>query len=160
MGKKSKKHSDNTIAQNRKARHEYTIEKHFEAGIVLQGWEVKSLRLGKAQVADSYVVIKRGEAWLLGANITPLQTASTHIKPEPARTRKLLLHKKELKSLIGLVEQRGYTLVALSLYWKNNRVKLDVGLAKGKKKHDKRETIKQRDWAREKSRMIKNIGKT
>lgn len=144
-----------TIAVNRKAHHDYTLEQRFEAGVSLQGWEVKSLRAGKAQIADSYVLIKRGEAWLIGSNITPLLSASTHVKPEPDRTRKLLLHKKEINSLLGLTERKGYTLIPLSLYWKQGRAKMEIGLAKGKKQHDKRATEKDREWQREKQRMFK-----
>ncbi len=152
--KKSDK-PDNTIAQNRKAHHDFFIEDRFEAGLVLEGWEVKSLRAGKVQLDQGYVILKYGAAWLFGAQITPLQTVSTHINPDPTRSRKLLLHQKELGKLIGSIERKGYTVVPLSLYWKNNRVKLAIGLAKGKKLHDKRETEKQRDWDREKQRLLK-----
>ncbi|MDR3478573.1 MAG: SsrA-binding protein SmpB [Gammaproteobacteria bacterium] len=151
-----KQKSDQTIALNRKALHEYSIEDRFEAGISLQGWEVKSLRAGRVQLDQSYVIVKNGEAWLLGSNMTPLQTASTHINPDPQRTRKLLLHAKELSKLIGSVERKGYTLIPLSLYWKNNRVKLAIALAKGKKQHDKRAAEKERDWKRDKQRILKN----
>lgn len=144
-----------TIAKNRKAYHEYTIEAHYETGIVLKGWEVKSLRAGKLQIAESYVLLKKNEAWLIGAHISPLLSASTHVHAEPTQTRKLLLHKKELVTLIGLTQRKGYTLVPLSVYWKNSHVKLDIGLAKGKKVHDKRETEKDRDWGREKQRLSK-----
>ncbi len=144
-----------TIVTNKKARHDYFIEDRFEAGIALEGWEVKSLRAGKVQIVDSYVFIKNGEAWITNAIITPLQTASTHIHPEPNRTRKLLLHRQELDRLIGAVERKGYTLVALSLYWKHGRVKAEIGLAKGKATHDKRATEKERDWKREKERLLK-----
>lgn len=146
---------DITIAVNRKAHHEYTIEDHYEAGLVLQGWEIKSLRAGRVQLDQSYVLLKNSEAWLLGSLITPLLTASTHITTDPQRTRKLLLHHNELKKLIGSVERKGYTLIPLKLYWKNNKVKLDIALAKGKKQHDKRATEKERDWAREKQRVMK-----
>lgn len=142
------------IALNRKATHEYTIEQHYEAGIVLEGWEVKSLRSSKVQIAESYVLLKKGEAWLIGCHISPLLSASTHVHPDPTRTRKLLLHRKELKSLIGLIERKGYTLIPLSIYWKQGRVKLNIGLAKGKKSHDKRHAEKERDWAREKQRLF------
>lgn len=152
----NKQKSDNTIALNRRALHEYSIEDKFEVGIALEGWEVKSLRAGRIQLDQSYVILKNGEAWLLGANITPLQTASTHIHPDPQRTRKLLLHAQELNKLIGSVERRGYTLIALSLYWKSNRIKLSVALAKGKKQHDKRAAEKDRDWKRDKQRLLKN----
>lgn len=144
-----------TIVVNRKARHEYFIEETFEAGVALEGWEVKSLRAGKAQLVDSYVIIKEGEAWLLGSLITPLPTASTHIHPDPSRTRKLLLHRRELDRLIGAVERKGYTLIALSLYWKHGRAKAEVGLAKGKQTHDKRATEKDREWQRQKQRILK-----
>lgn len=144
-----------TIAQNRKARHEYFIEDKFEAGLVLEGWEVKSLRAGRVQLDQSYVILKHMQAWLFGALITPLATASTHINPDPQRSRKLLLKRSELNKLIGLIERRGYTLVPLTLYWKNNRVKLEIGLAKGKKQHDKRAALKERDWQRQKERLFK-----
>lgn len=157
MSSKNKKFSDNshTIAVNKKAFHDYHIEQRYEAGLVLEGWEVKSIRAGRIQLSDSYVIIKRGEAWLLGVNISPLPTTSTHIKADPARTRKLLLNSKELRTLIGAVQRKGYTLTTLSLYWKKNRVKLEIGLAKGKKDYDKRETLKQRDWDQEKQRIAK-----
>lgn len=152
----NQKHNFNTsIAVNRKAHHEYSIEERFEAGIALHGWEVKSLRAGKVQLDQSYVIIQHNEAWLLGGLITPLQTASTHINPDPQRTRKLLLNKKELNKLIGSVERKGYTLIPLNLHWKNNKVKLEIALAKGKKLHDKRASIKERDWQRQKQRVLK-----
>jgi SsrA-binding protein len=150
----SKEHSS-TIVINKKARFEYFIEDEYEAGLVLQGWEIKSLRAGKINLSDAHVIVKYGEAWLLGAQIQPLPTASTHIQPEPDRTRKLLLNRKELSHLIGSVERQGYTLIPLSLYWKKNRVKAKIALAKGKKMHDKRSTIKDRDWERDRSRMMK-----
>ncbi len=153
MTKQQKTNSQ--IATNRKAHHDYFIEERFEAGLVLQGWEVKSLRAGKVQLDQGYVLVKGGEAFLFGALITPLQTASTHIDPEQQRTRKLLLKKKELNKLIGNVERKGYTLVPLNLYWKSNRVKLEIGLAKGKKLHDKRATEKERDWQRQKQRLLR-----
>lgn len=152
---KKKKAPSNQIAINRKARFEYSIEETFEAGIVLTGWEVKSLRAGKANVADSYVILRQGEAWLLGCEIMPLNSASTHVKTEPNRTRKLLLHKKEISKLIGAKERKGYTIVALKLYWKENLAKIQIGIAKGKKLHDKRQTIKERDWQRNKQRILK-----
>ncbi|HET7649415.1 MAG TPA: SsrA-binding protein SmpB [Gammaproteobacteria bacterium] len=145
-----------TIALNKRARHEYFIEERIEAGIALEGWEVKSLRASKAQITESYVVIKNGEAWLLGAHVTPLPTASTHIHPDPTRTRKLLLNRGELDRLIGAVERKGYTLIPLALYWKRGRAKLEVGLAKGKKLHDKRATEKDRDWQRQKDRLVRH----
>lgn len=157
MNKKDdKKTEPATIALNKRARHEYFIEERFEAGLALEGWEVKSLRASKAQITESYVLIKAGEAWLFGAHITPLPTASTHIHPDPTRTRKLLLNRAELSRLIGAVERKGYTLVALALYWKRGRAKLEIGLAKGKKLHDKRATEKERDWQRQKERLVRH----
>ncbi|MFA7386513.1 MAG: SsrA-binding protein SmpB [Thiohalobacteraceae bacterium] len=154
--KKSKQAAgSSTIALNKKARHDFHIEDRFEAGLVLEGWEVKSLRAGKTQLVDSYVIVKDGEAWLLGCLITPLLTASTHIHPDATRTRKLLLHRNELNTLIGAVERKGYTLIPLAMYWKHGRAKLEVGLAKGKKEHDKRATEKDRDWKREKQRILR-----
>jgi SsrA-binding protein len=156
MARKQSKGSPNTIAQNKKARFDFFIEESFEAGLALQGWEVKSLRAGKAQLTESYVVLRDGDAWLLGAHFTPLVSASTHVDADPTRTRRLLLHRKELDRLTGLVERRGYTLVALELYWSHGRAKLKVGLAKGKKQHDKRATEKDRDWERDKARILKS----
>jgi SsrA-binding protein len=150
-----KQKTNSTIALNRKVQHEYFIEDRYEAGLVLRGWEVKSLRAGRVQLDQAYVLIKGNEAWLFGALITPLSTVSTHVTPDPTRTRKLLLHAGELKKLIGSVERKGYTLVPVCLYWKNNRVKLEIGLAKGKKLHDKRATEKERDWNRQKQRLLK-----
>lgn len=150
-----KKVPDNTIALNKKARFEFYIEDTFEAGLVLEGWEVKSLRAGKAQISDSHVIIKHGEAFLLGAQIQAQETAAAHIPTDPVRTRKLLLHKRELDKLIGSVERKGYTIVPLSLYWKKNLAKLKIALAKGKKTHDKRATTKDRDWSRDKARILK-----
>ena len=155
MSKPNKRHDDNTIALNKKARYDYTIEETYEAGLSLQGWEAKSLRDGRVQISDSYVLLKNGEAWLIGALINPLQTASTHIIPDPTRTRKLLLHKAELAKLIGAVERKGYTLIPLALYWKGSLAKAKIGLAKGKQTHDKRATEKDRDWDREKQRIFK-----
>lgn len=152
----SENSSKKTMALNRKAHHDYFFEQRFEAGIALQGWEVKSIRAGKAQITDSYVLIKRGEAWLINTNITPLLSASTHVKTEPARSRKLLFHKKEITTLLGLTERRGYTLIPLALYWKQNKLKIEVGLAKGKKSYDKREAEKDKDWQREKQRLFKH----
>lgn len=134
-----------TIAQNRKARHDYAVEQKFQAGIALEGWEVKSLRAGKAQLTDSYVLLKNGEAFIIGLQIQPLQTASTHVQPDPLRTRKLLLSRKELDRLVSSVEQKGYTAVVLSLEWSKHLVKCTVALAKGKKNYEKRETLKERD---------------
>lgn len=150
------KKPDNVIAQNKKAGHDYFFEEHLEAGIALQGWEVKSLRAGKLQLVDSYVLLKGNEAWLLGSLITPLPTASTHVKADPSRTRKLLLHRKEIARLIGAREREGYTLVATRMYWLRGKVKVNIALAKGKKQHDKRAVVKQRDWSREKARILKN----
>lgn len=155
MSKSGKKTSGSTIAVNKKARHDYFIEQNFECGMVLEGWEVKSLRAGRAQITETYVFLKNGEAWVTGAHFTPLNTASTHIKPDPTRTRKLLLNRKELDRMVGAVERKGYTLVALSLYWSKGRVKLEIGLAKGKKQHDKRASDKDRDWQRQKARILK-----
>lgn len=157
MANKSKKKSPrgSTIALNKKATHDYFIEERFEAGIALQGWEVKSLREGRIQIKESYITIKDGEAFLFGAHIVPLSTASTHIHPDPTRTRKLLLHRSELNKLIGQVERKGYTLVPTAMYWKKGMAKLEIGLAKGKKLHDKRASEKDRDWQREKERMFK-----
>jgi SsrA-binding protein len=159
MAKKPKKkagHGGSTIALNKKAKHEYFIQERYEAGIALQGWEVKSLREGRLQLKESYVTIKEGEAFLFGAHITALPTASKHTRPDPVRTRKLLMHRKELDKLIGLVERRGFTLVPLAMYWKKGMAKLEIGLAKGKKLHDKRATDKERDWQRDKQRILKN----
>ena len=153
--KQGKQQSERAIAQNRKARFDYFIEEDFEAGLELQGWEVKSLRAGKAQLTEAYVVLRDNQAWLLGAHITPLLSASTHVEPDPTRTRRLLLHRSEIDRLTGLVERRGYTLVPLELYWKNGRAKLAVGLAKGKKQHDKRAAEKERDWQIERARVLK-----
>jgi len=147
---------NSTIASNKKARHEFFVEDTFEAGLALEGWEVKSLREGRAQLTESYVHLRDGEAWLLGAHIAPLTTASTHIHPDPTRTRKLLLHRHELDRLIGAVERKGYTLVPLNLHWSKGRAKLEIGLAKGKKQHDKRATEKDRDWKRQKARILKS----
>ena len=155
MAKKKKKTPSNTIAQNKRARHDYHLESELEAGLVLEGWEVKSLRAGKAQINESYILLKDGEAFLFGALITPLLSASTHISPSQQRSRKLLLHDYELSRLIGAVERKGYTIVPLSLYWKGSRVKCKIALAKGKHLHDKRASEKERDWNREKARLAK-----
>lgn len=144
-----------TIALNKRAHFDYFIEERFEAGLALHGWEVKSLRASKAQITESYVLIRNGEAWLLGAHVTPLTSASTHVHPDPTRTRKLLLQRTELDRLTGAVERKGYTLVPLALYWKHGLAKLEVGLAKGKKLHDKRATEKARDWQRQKQRLLR-----
>jgi SsrA-binding protein len=143
------------IAENRKARHEFFIEERLEAGLALMGWEVKSLRAGRTQLAESYVVVSHGEVFLVGAHITPLVSASTHVVATPTRQRKLLLNRAEIDRLVGAVERSGYTLVPLELYWKAGRVKLKIGLAKGKKQHDKRATEKERDWQRDKARLLR-----
>ena len=159
MGNKANKTAGSgsaTIALNKKVKHEYFIEDRYEAGVSLQGWEVKSLRAGKINLTEAYVTVKNGEAFLFGATITPLPTASTHVQPDSMRTRKLLLHREELNRLIGLVERKGYTLVPTAMYWKRGRAKLEIGLAKGKKQHDKRADEKERDWQREKQRMLKH----
>lgn len=145
-----------SIAENKKAFHDYFVEERYEAGLVLEGWEVKSIRAGRVQLKEAYVIVKDGEVWLLGCHISPLTTASTHIKPDPVRTRKLLLHEREIAKLIGKVERAGYALVPLNLHFAKGRVKLDIGLAKGKKQFDKRETEKQKDWVREKARLMRD----
>jgi SsrA-binding protein len=152
---KSKTNSGSTIALNKKAGHDYHIEQRYEAGLSLEGWEVKSLRAGRVQIKESYVKILHGEAFLLGAHLSPLPAASTHVSPDPIRTRKLLLKRAELNRLIGLTERAGYTLVPTAMYWKRGRAKLEIGLARGKKLHDKRATEKDRDWQREKERLFK-----
>ena len=154
MSKKSPKTSD-AIAVNRRARHDYFIEERLEAGLALEGWEVKSLREGRGQLTESYVNLRNGEAWLVGAHFSPLRTASTHVQTDPTRSRKLLLHRGELDRLVGAVERKGYALVPLDLHWSKGRVKLSIGLAKGKKQHDKRAANKDRDWARQKERILK-----
>jgi SsrA-binding protein len=143
------------IAENRRARHEYFIEERFEAGLSLAGWEVKAMRAGRAQLAESYVVIRNGEVFLQGAHVTPLNSASTHVITDPTRARKLLLHRAEIDRLVGAVERSGYTLIPLELYWKNGRAKVRIGLAKGKKQHDKRASEKDRDWQRDKARLLR-----
>lgn len=144
------------IVDNRKARHDYFIEEQFEAGLVLEGWEVKAIRAGRIQIAESHIVISNGELFVLNMHISPLDTASTHIKPDATRTRKLLMHKQEINKLIGRVEQRGFTLVPLNMYFKRGRIKMTIALAKGKKQHDKRATLKDRDWEREKARLMRH----
>ena len=156
MTKKKSNTPDNTIARNKKARFEYYIEDKFEAGLVLHGWEAKSLRAGKTQINDSYILLKDKEAFLFGALITPLPTASTHIKPDPQRTRKLLLNRAEINRLVSAVERQGYTVVPLTMYWKNGRAKLAIGVAKGKKAYDKRQTERERDWQLQKERLLKS----
>lgn len=144
------------IAVNRRARHDYFIEDSIEAGIVLMGWEVKSLREGRAQIAEAYVILKEGEAYLIGAHMTPLMSASTHVRTDPTRTRKLLLNERELSQLIGKTERSGYTIIPLDMHWTRGRAKLQIGLAKGKKQHDKRDDIKERDWNRQKERIMRH----
>lgn len=159
MSKKETAAPERVIAVNRRARFEYFIEERYEAGLVLKGWEVKSLRAGRAQIAEAYVVLKNREAWLIGAHLTPLRQTSTHEIADSTRTRKLLLHERELAMLIGKVERAGYTLIPLDLHWEKGRAKLEVGLAKGKKEHDKRDTEKERDWQREKGRIMRHNAK-
>ncbi|TLM79815.1 SsrA-binding protein SmpB [Microbulbifer harenosus] len=156
MAKKKKAPTSNTIALNKKAKHDYFIEEKFEAGLELQGWEVKACREGKAQLTDSYVLFKDGQAWLLGARIQPLISASTHYVTEPDRTRRLLLNRKEIAKLMASVEQKGYTCVCTALYWKKHLIKCEIALAKGKALHDKRDTEKERDWNREKQRLMRH----
>ena len=144
------------IAENRRARHEYAIDEQFEAGMVLSGWEIKAIRAGQVQLTDGYVLIRDGELFLIGCRINALRSASTHVLPEPDRTKKLLMHKQEIRRLIGKVEQKGYTLVPLNLHYKGGRVKAQIALAKGKAQHDKREDEKKRDWEREKGRLMRH----
>jgi SsrA-binding protein len=144
-----------SIAENKKAFHDYFIEERYEAGLVLEGWEVKSIRAGRVQLKESYVVVKNGAVWLIGCHISPLTTASTHIHPDPTRSRKLLLHAEEVRRLIGKVERAGYTLMPLNMHFTKGRIKLEIGLAKGKKEYDKRATEKDRDWQREKQRLVR-----
>ena len=155
MAKTKSKTPSNTIALNKKARFDFQLEEDFETGIALEGWEVKSMRAGRCNLKESYVIIKDKELYLLGAHIAPLPSASTHVDPDPVRTRKLLMHRREIDALIGTVQQQGYTLVPLSMYWSRGRAKLKIALAKGKKKHDKRAAIKQREWERDKQRLMK-----
>lgn len=155
MNKQSKP-VERLIAANKKAFHDYIIEERFEAGMVLQGWEVKSLRAGRVQLKESYVILKQGEAWLIGVHISPLLSASTHIDPDPVRTRKLLLNERELSKLHRAKEREGYTIVALDLHWHRNYVKVEIALAKGKKTHDKRAATKDREWGREKQRILRH----
>jgi SsrA-binding protein len=145
-----------SIVENRKAFHDYFIEERYEAGIALAGWEVKAIRAGRATIGEAYVMVRGGEIYLIGANISPLATASTHVQPDPIRTRKLLLRAEEIKRLIGKVEQRGYTLVPLNLHYSKGRIKLEVGLGRGKLKHDKRATEKEKEWNREKQRLLRS----
>ena len=145
-----------SIAENRKAFHDYFIEERYEAGLALQGWEVKAIRAGRAQLADAYVLIKGEELWLIGGNITPLATVSTHYLPDPARTRKLLLHAEEIRRLVGKVQQRGYALIPLNLHFSKGRIKLEIGLARGKLKHDKRATEREKQWQRDKQKLLRS----
>ena len=144
-----------SIANNRKAWHDYAIEEKFEAGMVLEGWEVKAIRAGRLQLRDAYVIVRGGALWMLGCTITPLPTVSMHFQPDPTRTRKLLMHAREIDRLIGAVERSGYTLVPLDMHFSKGRIKLEVGLAKGKKQHDKRESEKERDWQRQRQRLLR-----
>ncbi len=146
-----------SIVQNKKAFFDYFVEVRYEAGLVLEGWEVKAIRAGRAHIKESYIIVRDGALWLIGAHISPLASASTHIQSDPVRTRKLLLHAEEIKKLIGKVEQRGYTLVPLNLHYKKGLVKCEIALARGKKQHDKRETEKNRDWEREKARIVREM---
>jgi SsrA-binding protein len=145
-----------SIVENRRAFHDYFIEERFEAGLALEGWEVKAVRAGRAHLAEAYVIVKNAELLLLGAHIAPLTTASTHVRADPTRTRKLLMHREEINRLVGKVERAGYTLTPLNLHYKNGRIKLEIGLAKGKKQHDKRATIREREWNREQQRLLRN----
>lgn len=145
-----------SIIDNKKAFHDYFIEERYEAGLVLEGWEVKAIRAGRVQLKEAYVVVKKEEVWLIGCHISPLPTASTHIKPDPTRSRKVLLHAQEIRKLIGKVQQAGFTLVPLNLHYTKGRVKLEIGLAKGKKLHDKRATEKEREWQRDKARLMRD----
>jgi len=145
-----------SIVLNRKATHDYFIEERFEAGLVLEGWEVKAIRAARAQITEAYVIIQDNALWLFGSHISPLPTASSHVKADPTRTRKLLMHAQEISRLIGKVEQRGYTLIPLDLHYKAGRIKLAIGLAKGKQQHDKRESERERDWQREKQRLMRS----
>jgi SsrA-binding protein len=156
MSKKADKPAPSRIADNRKAWHDYFIEDKFEAGMALQGWEVKSLRAGRAQLKEAYVIVENGEIFLIGAHISALPSASTHVQPNPTRMRKLLLHRAEISKLIGAVERKGYTLVPLAMFWKRGKAKLEIGLAKGKQAHDKRESIKKRETDRELARALRS----
>lgn len=144
-----------SIVQNKKAGFDYFLEETYEAGLVLEGWEVKSIRAGRVQIGESHIIIKNGELWLLNAHISPLNSASTHVRPQNTRTRKLLMKSAQINRLIGKVEQRGYALIPLNMHYKNGRIKLDMALAKGKKQHDKRESLKEQDWKREQQRLMK-----
>lgn len=150
------KQPSSTIALNKRARHEYQLDERIEAGIALEGWEVKALREGKIQFGDSYVLLKNGEAFLFGCLITPLPSVSTHFTPDPTRTRRLLLHRREIDRLVGLVERKGQTIVPTAMYWKQGKVKVEIAVATGKKQHDKRRAQKEKDWERQKSRILKS----
>jgi SsrA-binding protein len=156
MTGKSNKQPSSTIALNRRARHDFELTERFEAGLVLEGWEVKAIREGNVQLTDSYVLLRDGEAWLLGANIMPLTSASTHVVADPQRTRKLLLHARELARIFAATQQKGFSCVATAMYWKGNRVKCEIALGKGKKSHDKRASQRDRDWARQKERLLRH----
>ena len=144
-----------SIIENRKAFHDYFVEERYEAGLVLEGWEVKAIRAGRAQISDAYVIVDKGALWLIGAHISPLLSASTHVQADPVRTRKLLLHAREIDELIGKVERAGYTLVPLDMHYKDGRIKLEIGLARGKKQYDKREADQKRDWQRQQQRLLR-----
>jgi SsrA-binding protein len=159
MAKKKSKKPDNVIAQNKRAKFDYNLEETFEAGVELRGWEVKSLRMGKVQISDTYVLMKNGEAFLLGAVITPLDTASTHFVTEPDRTRRLLLHKKELAKILSATKAKGMACVCTSLYWKGHLVKARIALGRGKQDHDKRDTVKDREWGVQKRRIMREATK-
>jgi len=148
-----------SIVENKKAFFDYFVEERFEAGLVLEGWEVKAIRAGRIQLKEAYVVVRYGEIALIGAHISPLATASTHIKPEPTRTRTLLLHRKEINMLMGKVERAGYTMVPIDMHFNKGRIKIEIGLAKGKKQHDKRATIRDRDWNRDKQRLMRSVAR-
>lgn len=154
----TKETNNNTIALNRKALHDYFIEAQYEVGLELLGWEVKSIRAGRVNLKESYVTIRANQCWLLGSHISPLSSASTHVNADPVRTRRLLLHRKEINKLIGAVQREGYSMVILSLYWKKQKIKANIALVKGKKLHDKRAAEKEKDWSREKSRLMKQTG--
>jgi SsrA-binding protein len=145
-----------SIVENRKAFHDYFIEERFEAGLALEGWEVKAIRAGRANLKEAYVVVKNGDIVLLGAHVSPLTTASTHVRPDPTRTRRLLLHREEISRLVGKVERAGYTLAPLDLHYKDGRIKIEIGLAKGKKQYDKRHAIREREWNRDQQRLLRN----
>ena len=144
-----------SIVENRKARHDYSIEERYEAGLVLEGWEVKAIRAGRVGIKEAYVRVIRSQVWLVGANISPLNSASTHIRPDAIRMRRCLLHREEINKLIGKVKEKGYTLIPINLHFSKGRVKLEIGLAKGKKQHDKRDTEKEKDWKREQEQLMK-----